>query len=701
MKFARPGQPLIAHANNVGTITRHFTEQFNAGTWGELIGRFHDIGKFPAAWQHYMLENSPKITHAPEAAAEIMRILPSPLNYVAAYCIYGHHVSLPDYSAGLDRLTANHQLSEPLTADFIPDIANIQADLCTEIMPFCDSWHSTQMFIRMLFSALVDADRLDAGTFENADLAKLRGNYDDFQQLFAAFEQYMTKFTADTLVNKIRAEILENCLAKAELPPGVFSLNVPTGGGKTLSAMAFALKHLKKYNFQRIVMAIPYNSIIEQTAECYKHIFGEKNVLEHHCNFDFEAYPDSRLAAENWDAPIIVTTTVQLFESLLQGNASGSRKIHNLNRSIIILDEAQKLPPEHLNAILTTLKDLTAHFNCTVVLCSATIPQVEGMLGHNPRYQISGLPPAQNIIDDADLLAEKLRRTNINYLGTLDLDALAKKLNQEPQVLCIVNTRKRCLALFDKITAPNKYHLSALLCPADRSAILAKIRSDLAANKPVTIIATSLIEAGVDIDVQRVYREFTGIDSIAQAAGRCNREGKQDGMGQVFVFKVPEPLPPGLQTFAANATQECLTDDGQLPELSPQLYKQYFQHFYNKCGKLLNGDGFSDKLNTQSDWQYQFREFGQKFFMIDDAGQLPLVVLTCKSAQYIAELKKYGPSRQAFRRLQPFTVNLNKRDVEMFLSYGCAENLYGVTVQTAYGIYNSERGVTLDSDYNF
>ncbi len=706
MIYARPGQLLSEHCMQVSRLCEHFCSSFNAGTWGKLIGLAHDWGKFSGRWQDYMLEQKGEETHAPQSAAELVRNFPESLKFVApiaAFCVYGHHGSLPDGIAGLDKILQNpecYPISGELSSEFLPDwnamVPGLKSELGLKASSENSACEDTAFLIRMLFSACVDADRLDAERFTSPENSELRSDYDSFEILEQKFEAYMAQLaekSEKSRVNRIRAEILDECRRKAELPPQFFSLNVPTGGGKTLSSMAFALNHLKRNGMSRIVVAIPFTSIIDQSADKYREIFGDRNVLEHHSNFE----PDKRaeLAAENWDSPIIVTTTVQLFESLLKGRASSSRKIHNLANSVIILDEAQKLPPEHMNSILSTLRTLVSGYGCTVVLCSATIPALEGHVGEYEFTRINGLPGIMPIIDDPQGLSDRLRRTHITNIGLVEMDALAERLEREEQVLCIVNSRKKCRDLFNRIAGRTKYHLSALMCPADRRRVLEDIRRDLKENIPVVVIATSLVEAGVDLDFRVVYREISGLDSIAQAAGRCNREGRHES-GEVSVFELPGTLPPGTMAFSANAYRSCLESGGVFPELTQTVYRKYFKNFYTYCGLLLNSDGFSNAFDVFP--EFAFRKFGDTFNMIDNEDYVPLVVLYGKSPELIERLRQDGPSRRLFRKLQPYTVNIRSKELAFLERSGCVEELYGLKIQQIANIYKKGEGLDIQND---
>jgi len=349
-----------------------------------------------------------------------------------------------------------------------------------------------------------------------------------------------------TPVNALRHEILTACRAAAKLEPGHFSLTVPTGGGKTLSSLAFALEHAVKHNLRRVIYVIPYTSIIEQNADVFKETVGDDQVIEHHSNLDEDdSTSKARLSAENWDAPIIVTTSVQFFESFFAAKPSRCRKLHNIIGSVVVLDEAQLVPVEYLAPILQTMDLLNRRYRISFVISTATQPAFESREG------FKGLPmnSVREIISDIPRLYANLKRVEVeipqNWVKTTRWEELATELLKEEQVLCVVSDRKSCRNLH-KLMPIGTYHLSALMCGQHRSKIITEIKQKLKEGAPVRVISTQLVEAGVDIDFPVVYRALAGLDSIAQAAGRCNREGKLTEKGRVVVFVPPKKSPPGI-----------------------------------------------------------------------------------------------------------------------------------------------------------
>ena len=413
---------------------------------------------------------------------------------------------MPDYfekSALANRLNKKDCLTKSLENGGKEYVDGLE--LPTLSQPLVKNPRDLHLWVRMLFSCLVDADFLDTEQFMTPQNFVLRNRQIDLSELKSRYDSFMAQMSANaskTEINKIRAEILSDCRSGASKEPGLFSLTVPTGGGKTLAAMGFALDHAIKYGKSRIIVAIPYTSIIEQTAEVYKNVFknGDENlsniVLEHHSNID----PDkettkSKLASENWDAPIVVTTNVQLLESLFAAKTSRCRKIHNIANSVIILDEAQMLPPEYLKPILASLESLTNDFGCSVVLCTATQPTLQGHIGSDPAPNdmggFEGLPSesVRELIANPLQLFERMKRTSVKCIPEKmnSWENVAELVQQYEQVLCIVNTRKDCKLLYDAMH-PDTIHLSALMCGQHRSNLIAEIKQKLKHHLPVLIV---------------------------------------------------------------------------------------------------------------------------------------------------------------------------------------------------------------------
>ena len=552
---------LEEHLAGVAEQTARFAAPLDATQWGDLAGRWHDLGKFNAEFQNYIRRESGyereqahleggqgRVDHSTAGAIHAIETLDL-RGRILAYLIAGHHAGLPDWEkleegtggSLRERLQNRQWLDKTLAADIPPEL--LRAEMPQLDIPGKKAGFA--LWVRMLFSCLVDADFLDTEAFMDGERTGLRGGYPDLDALRTQFDRHMDslmKGAPDTPVNHLRADILRQCRERAADTPGFFSLTVPTGGGKTLSGMAFALDHAIAHGKRRIVHVIPYTSIIEQTADIFRRIFGEA-VIEHHSSLD----PDretarSRLAAENWDASVIVTTNVQFFESLFAARTSRCRKLHNLVDSVVVLDEAQLLPPAFLQPILDALNLLVEHYGVTVVLSTATQPALESRDRRPGEKPLRGIDNVTEIINDPDALYAALERVQVRRPDDLNTGrnwpAIADDIARHDSVLAIVNTRRQARELH-ALLPEGTIHLSALMCGQHRSDIIADIKRRLADGKPVRVVSTQLVEAGVDLDFPVVYRALAGLDSIAQAAGRCNREGRLE-RGEVVVF-VPPP----------------------------------------------------------------------------------------------------------------------------------------------------------------
>jgi CRISPR-associated endonuclease/helicase Cas3 len=737
-------QPLEEHLRNVAKLARSFADSFGAGDMAFVAGLLHDLGKYQEMFQQKLLiendleahiENAPgKVDHSTVGALYAESEFGkgnNPFDLALAYLIAGHHAGLPDWirEIGGGGALSNRLEKKALEKQFLEVIPERYKNLAQlRIAPPGNKplkHEHLHLWIRMLFSCLVDADFLDTEAFMEPDKAIERGGYGDLREIKSRFDDWMMKKVMEapeSQINRQRKAVLEMCRKNAELEPGIFSLTVPTGGGKTLASMGFALDHAVRYGKKKVIVAIPYTSIIEQTAKVYKYgtddeqeiakikensqwLFGEKTVLEHHSNLD----PDketrkSRLAAENWDAPIIVTTNVQLFESIFSSRTSTCRKLHNLANSIIILDEAQMLPPEYLKSILSTLRGLVLHFGVTVLLCTATQPAFRGKIG-SPPSQFEGLSDVREVVDDPIALFSAFHRVDL-VTPTFEApkstwEEVARALSQYEQVLCIVNSRRDCRELH-ALMPPDTVHLSGLMCPEERSDLVSEIKTTLKCGGPVRVVSTQLVEAGVDIDFPVVYRAVAGFDSLAQAAGRCNREGKLNALGhrgQVIVFEPPRAAPAGLLRKGQDAGREILRTN-QVRKLTPDLFENYFRLFYSRVNSF-DRPNYDDRLVRDArQFHFQFRTFAQEFHLIDDLEQTGIIVWfrnkNSDSQDLIEQLRLRGPDRWLMRKLQRFVVNVPKRCRDQLERDGLIEVLHGYSVQACPGFYRPGLGLLCD-----
>lgn len=690
-----------------------FAEVFGFRQWGYLAGLWHDMGKFSQAFQNKLKAAAGSEVHI-EAKARVDHSTAGGIFAVErfdkagrllAYLIAGHHAGLADWIA--DR-TGQAALSQRLMEKQLLDTAvagGIPAEILEKPFPVeKPTGRDPAFWLRMLFSCVVDADFLDTEDFFEPEKAIQRIGYPALAEMLPAFSAFMTEKMAgarNTNVNRIRVAILDRCIEKAKAPPGIFSLTVPTGGGKTLSSMAFALNHAAVNDQRRIIYVIPYTSIIEQTADQFRQIFGDA-VVEHHSNLDVtdevRETPRSRLACENWDAPVIVTTNVQFFESLFSSRTSRCRKLHNIARSVVVLDEAQLLPPEFLRPILKALDELRKHYAVTVLLCTATQPA----LGPHqaPGFTFEGLEGIDEIMEEPDALFNSLKRVHVkvpdDLLEPISWEELAAELAQLSSVLCIVNRRDDCRLLWS-LMPENTFHLSALMCGAHRSRRIAEIKARLEAGQPTRVVSTQLVEAGVDLDFPVVCRATAGLDSIAQAAGRCNREGLLE-KGILSVFTPPSRLPVGVLRQAADIGARLLHQDGSDP-LAPNRFTAYFRELYWVQGEdRLDARNILSDLKPDSEFRFSFRTAAANFRLIDDNRQAPVIVLYGeRGARLVDQLTRLGPERWLLRKLQRYVVNLPRQLHDRLCREGAIREIHpGIFVQGHGGLYDDNLGFCPD-----
>jgi len=572
----------------------------------------------------------------------------------------------------------------------------------------CESIH---LWIRMLFSCLVDADYLDTESFMNPESFEKRGKYESLSALKERFVNFMSRFADNSPVsdlNRIRNSVLSQCIQSGRQEPGFFSITVPTGGGKTLSSMAWALEHAVKFNKKRIIFAIPYTSIISQTVQVYREIFGESNVIEHHSNIDDETTSDeSKLSVENWDAPIIVTTNVQLFESLYANRTSKCRKLHNLVNSIIILDEAQMLPPEFLKPILSVLKSLVGDFGASVLFSTATQPVLTGTIGGSGKYAFKEIETERirEIVPDYKCLTSKSKRVDVqmpeNIHKNMEWKEVADELMHFDQVLCIVNTRKDCRALHH-LMPKDTIHLSRMMCSAHIMDVIAQIKERLRNGESIRVISTQLIEAGVDIDFPVVYRALAGLDSIAQSAGRCNREGKLNKGGKLGLTKVfcpPKNTPLGLMRKGSDTLKEMLGTTVCNNPLDPESFKQYFDLFYSKVQNFDKPNIRSLLWQDAAQMKFQFATAARDFKLIDDRGSETILIEYKDGSDLIRLFKRKGPESWLMRKLQRYSVSVNARDFEKIRAAGLIEQIHGCWVQSYETLYDNKVGMMSDGEW--
>lgn len=690
---------LEEHLREVGKLAAEMASGFNSESWAKVAGLWHDLGKYRSAFQGYIKHASGydpeahieqatgKVDHSTAGAIYAMQT-DKAAGKLLAYMIAGHHAGLPDWeTAETGGSALSHRLDNGKSKGYLGEalVSGIPDDILRPDIVFNKPLGGSEglhLWLRMLFSCLVDADFLDTEKFMDPNKSFLRYIDWKFEGLKNRFDVYMdekARNSEQTVVNQWRSRILQDCRKAAQEQPGIYTLTVPTGGGKTLSGMAFALEHAVEYQKSRIIVAIPYTSIIEQTAEQYRQIFGEA-VLEHHSNLDpdkaIKENSRSRLASENWDAPIIVTTNVQLLESLFASRTSRCRKLHNLTNSVIIIDEAQLLPPDYLQPILDVLRFLTEHYGVTLVLSTATQPALGSVKDSFGKTVLRGLDARREIISDVDALFGALARVEVeqpeDFNQRRTWEELAEEISQQFSVLIVVNSRRDARELY-RLMPKGTVHLSAQMCGEHRSRVISAIKNKLRAGESVRVVSTQLVEAGVDLDFPVVYRALAGLDSIAQAAGRCNREGKLD-KGKVVVFIPPKSSPKGLLLYGEQATRS-VWHGNEGDKLSHKLFDTYFRQYFSQ----ENPDKHEIMpLLTKDSRQgiVQFRSAAQRFRLIDDAGQSILVPYGSEGFKWLDMLRSIGPERYLMRKLQRYSVNVYENEFNKLRNIGAIEELH-------------------------
>lgn len=705
-------QTMHSHAHNVGEAAAEFADFFGAQEMARYTGQLHDLGKYTPQFNR-RLHGGPSVDHA-TAGAKIAFERWSVLGKLMAFCIAGHHAGLANGDGeGDNRRTLTQRLAVPFGKGihYIPEpdevwrqeiqlpeklaMPGVKFGVADSADQYAKAF-SVAFFTRMLYSCLVDADYLDTEAFYAGlgDKTVQRGGHPDLLQLQQHFNRFIGDFRRhiaekpqhteeekrNAALNRLRSDILDHTVSQAEQAPGLFTLTVPTGGGKTFTSMAFALEHAKQHGMRRVIYVIPFTSIIEQNAAEFRKAFGdlgEAAVLEHHSTFDDSKLKHQhskdklRQASENWDMPVVVTTAVQFFESLFADRSSRCRKLHNISGSVIILDEAQMLPLQLLLPIMQAVKELARNYHCSVVTCTATQPAIQAEHGF---YR--GLENTRELAPNPPELFDKLRRTTVQHIGTQTDADLLEKLAQHKQILIIVNNRRHARSLYDSgKQLDGIFHLTTLMCAKHRSQVLETIRDRLKNGQPCRVIATSLIEAGVDVDFPLVMRAEAGLDSVAQAAGRCNREGKrlpEESFVWVFAPETRWKAPAELGLLSA-AMREVVRHHAE-DLLSPQAIRRYFQYVYAEKGKELDGKGILDMhKKAGNSLNFPFQTIAQKFRMIETHMQPLIIPFDQEAERLIDSLHHADQIGGLLRKLQPYTVQVPERAMQALFKDGRIE----------------------------
>lgn len=693
-------QPLYEHIKNVAELSKKFSECLILSDYAEIIGMLHDIGKYSNRFQQRINGNDKiKVDHSTCGAQEAfkMKLL------MAAFCIAGHHGGIPNIGVRTDSendptLTGRLKRNTEDYSAWINEVDRSKFKPIAE--PFTKNRIPYTFILRFLFSCLVDADYLDTENFMSNG-AVLRDSGEDLTYLLNLLNKHIEKWQNPSgKLNILRTQMLNECIDVGKnCNEKLFTLTVPTGGGKTISSMAFALNYAVKHSKKRIIYVIPYTSIIEQNAEVFRKIFGMNNVLENHSNVDFDSLDNETkiqmmLAAENWNSPIVVTTAVQFFESMFSNKPSKCRKIHNIADSVVIFDEAQMLPLDYLLPCATAIRQLAENYNSAVVLCTATQPNFQSILNLTEKTNKLQLT---EICKSAEKMADDFRRVNFKYEGKLEDDEIALELKQCKQVLCIVNKKAHAQKIYSMLgESDENFHLSTYMYPAHRQQVLDEIRKRLDENKPCRVVSTSLVEAGVDIDFPTVYRAISGIDSILQAGGRCNRENKWNSAESVVhIFNTDEVLSyQQTNTDAAMAVIKKYCDKIYLPE----AIKMYFDdlYYYRDIDKTHKVFDKKDIIHCLTN--LEFETVSQRFKMIENDTKA-LYICTDENKEEINQLRNGNYTKELFRSLQKYVVNLYERDFNK-LNEVCAieyvDNSFYILADNKY--YSSKSGITFPDD---
>jgi CRISPR-associated endonuclease/helicase Cas3 len=708
---------LSEHLNKVSRLSEQFAAKFGAERLARYAGLWHDLGKYSPEFQQYLKEchhasthglaksrsYAPHAIHGAKLAAKVLQPL--------AAIIAGHHSGLPCRSKLKDRIAelseANYQLVLANAATQIE--LRPQPGFEQEVKALSKDGLGFELMLRMLFSCLVDADYLDTEKHFMPTAAAQRGRPETMTSMWVQLktdQESLMAMAEPTPVNRVRAEVYQACLEAAQLPAGVFRLAVPTGGGKTRSGLAFALAHAIQQGQDRVIVAVPYTSIIEQTVEVYRKMFGQSAVLEHHSAIRLDEKDDedarrlqtqARLATHNWDAPLVVTTTVQLLESLFANRPSRCRKIHNIANSVVILDEVQTLPVSLLKAIVNLLQGLCQQYRVTLVLCTATQPALEG---NSPYFEGFEAGSVRDIVEPMLAKAHFSSLSRVNYEIPAEPWAwadVAEDLQKSEQGLVVLNTRRDALNVLAEMQSREDngfvLHLSTLLCGAHRREVLSSVRQKLKSKEPCYLISTQVVEAGVDLDFPVVYRAVGPLDRIVQAAGRCNREGKLPEKGRVVVFTpVDGKVPPGEYRTAVDETVRVLrrTD---LNFDDPAIFEDYFHSLYQGLE--------TDKHNIQTYRQaMNYPEVAQRFKLIADDTTAVVIQYDDVVRDRIHQIRRRGLNSSDHRALQPYLVNLRDREFRQSQD-SCEEIAPGIWVwrgsyDPIYGIGFGDRAIDYD-----
>lgn len=659
-------QSLTDHLDGTMRLAEGFGAGMGLGAEAGLLGAIHDEGKDTAAFQDYIHgRKHRRVDHSTAGAKSFFENGHIGwLQLIGALCVAGHHAGIPDLGSKVDcagTSTLNGRMKK-----CIPSIRHSQRYLidstCLDVdhlNTFIEKRNTLDVMIltRMLFSCLVDADFLDTEAFMNNQPVR-KNEFSSLKEISAMFWSKLEEdgyFRPKNTLNEKRCEILHTCMRKGEGKQGLYSLTVPTGGGKTISSMAFAMKQAMKWHKERIIYVIPYLSIIEQTADVFRAFLGNHAVLESHSQVDYDSLVEEgseeasrvaermKLAAENWDAPVVITTNEQFFESLYANKTSRCRKLHNIANSVVILDEAQMMPVDFLKPCLHAIEQLVHYYGCTVVLCSATQPELGRYLQNSPI----------EIMENVGELFQFFKRVTFDIDGETDYAEIAKKLDECEQVLCIASTKKEAEKIFELLDGEAMY-LSTNVCPAHRREIIREMKTRLRDGKPCCVVSTSIISVGVDIDFPVVYLQYTGLDSLIQGAGRCNREGRQSlQKSRAHIFWTKESKKSLFMRKEKQVTDMVRKKYNTKEMTEPSAIRTYFENWYQSNEGNLDYREIEKLAQSLS-----FAEIGKRFHLINDSTKSVFVPFDEKARNIKEQLMMGNRSRQLMRAAGAYMINV-------------------------------------------
>lgn len=711
-------QSLAEHLRHVADLAASFARPLGIEQEASVAGLLHDLGKYRDEFQEYLRQQRQSSVDTQHAVYGAKWAVDSDRNLLpSAFGVAGHHAGLHDLGDLQQMLADSKREFEKV----IPEIARrLEAELGPlPKPPRPPSWVeaselSIECYVRLLFSCVVDADRLDTAFWRSKPPLDRMLEAERLLSLVQAERDLKGAANPGSPLGRLRNDVFDACVAKGDLPQGFFSLTVPTGGGKTLSSMAFALSHAKRHGLRRIIVVIPYLSIIEQNAAEYRRIFGDDVVLENHSAVeplvDTNEEEKSRLdlVSENWDSPVIVTTSVQFLESLFAAYPSRCRKLHRVPRSVVIFDEVQTMPAHMLQPTFSMFRELARNYGVSFVFSSATQPAFRRSSSLPDGFTSDEL---REIAPDPPKLFQQLRRVNYHLPQKeeiLDWPQLAEKLTESNQALCVVNLVRHANELWEQlmIRLPKEerpFHLSASMCPQHRLDRLQEIRVRLKSGQPCRVIATQLIEAGVDVDFPVVWRALGPLDSIVQVAGRCNREGFLPA-GNMHVFRpVDHKLPPGVYRTASDQSAITLSALGGNETAAERLATDalLFGDYFNSLWQAIDVGGEIQEERKK----LHFRKVASGAKVIRDDGQ-PVTACYGEGARIIKEIRERAPlanqprfNRDDLRRLQRFMVNVHANKFTILLARQNIKQL--LPNMELYvlddGLYHSDLGLVIDS----